>query len=507
MPPPRLTIQALEKSFGANRVLRRLDLTIAPGEIHALVGGNGAGKSTLSKIIAGIATADAGELRLDGAPYRPATRLAATAAGVVMVLQELNVLPTLSVAENLFLSNLPRRGGVIVNRRELQSRARLALGRVGLTHLDPDTPAAALGIGHQQLVEIAAGLAQSCRLLILDEPTAALTQGEIETLFRLLAELRAHGTSVLYISHRLNELAGLADRVSVLRDGQLVAMLPIADTTHDRLIELMSGTKTAPAARAAVGSAAGQLALQLRSVRIGTAVRDVSLELHSGEILGLGGLVGAGRTELLRVIYGADRRDGGEMFLGADRRPFAPRSPADAVAAGFAFVPEDRKQHGILAPRSVRENANLARLASRHLWLRAVDGTAEAAATSRVVDSLAVRCTSAEQPIAELSGGNQQKLVVGRWLGREVRIWLLDEPTRGVDVDARRRIYALLAERAAAGEAILVASSDYEELATLCHRVLVMSNGGITAEFAAADLRPDTFMAAAFRGFASTTAA
>ncbi|HVU24362.1 MAG TPA: sugar ABC transporter ATP-binding protein [Opitutus sp.] len=507
MPPPRLSIRALEKSFGANRVLRRLDFDLAPGEIHALVGGNGAGKSTLSKIIAGIEHPDAGQVQLDGTDFRPANRLAARAAGVVMALQELNLLPTLSVAENLFLADLPARFAGVLDRRALDSRARAALHNVGLAGLYPATPGAALGVGQQQLVEIASGLAQSCRLLILDEPTAALTHGETETLFRLLAELRASGTSILYISHRLNELAALADRVSVLRDGQLVATLPVAEANHNRLIELMAGAAPATAAPAETRGDAGDVALELRDVRVGTAVRGVSFALHRGEILGLGGLIGAGRTELLRAIHGADRSDAGAMSLGADRKPFAPRSPEDAIADGFAFVPEDRKQHGLLAALSVRENAGIARLASPRRWLRAVDRAAEAAATTRIVDELAVRCTNPEQPVAELSGGNQQKIVVGRWLGRDVRVWLLDEPTRGVDVDARRRIYALLAARAAAGEAVLVASSDYEELATLCHRVLVMSHGLITGEFTAATLRPDAFMAAAFHGFAGTAAA
>ncbi len=503
-PAARLTVRALKKSFGANTVLRGLDLELAAGEIHALIGGNGAGKSTLSKIIAGLETRDSGELLLDGAPYVPISRRAAQAAGVVMVLQELSVLPTLSVAENLFLGELPARFGGVIDRVKLSAAAHTALARVGLRALNPDTSAGALGVGHQQLVEIAAGLAQECRLLILDEPTAALTGSEIETLFTLLRALRAKGTSLLYISHRLDEIATLADRVSVLRDGQLVATVPVREASRDRLIELMAGAPV-PASIASTRRTSGPLALRLRNIRVGGAVRDVSLDLHAGEIVGLGGLVGAGRTELLRAVFGAEPLDGGNISLGPDGEKFAPRSTRDAVTRGFAFVPEDRKHHGIFARLGVHANASIARLRARHFTPGVVDDTAARADTDRLLAQLQVRCTSADQPVAELSGGNQQKVVIGRWLRRDVRIWLLDEPTRGVDAPTRRSIYQLLRERAAAGEAILVASSDYDELATLCDRVIVLSNGRAGGEFTAAELTPETFMAAAFRGFKAPT--
>lgn len=499
MSVPRLTVHALNKAFGVNRVLRDLELDLGCGEIHALVGGNGAGKSTFSKIVAGIERADAGQLRLDDTPYAPTNRRQAAAAGVVMVMQELNILPTLTVAENLFLQDLPARRGVLDFRR-LHDRARSALDRVGLGSLDPATCAGELGIGQQQLVEIAGALTQHCRVLILDEPTAALTHGETLTLSRLLTDLRAAGTTILYISHRLEEIARLADRVSVLRDGRLVTTLPVAAAPRSKLIELMAGTSAPDSAPAARLGRSGEVVMSVRDLHAGTAVRGVSLKLHRGEILGLGGLVGAGRTELLRALYGADPIAAGEVQLLGSATRFSPRSPADAIARGFALVPEDRKQHGILAPLSLRENVALPSLHTRS-GLGLVDALAENARTVRLIDALAVRCVDADQPIAELSGGNQQKLVVSRWLDCGVRIWLLDEPTRGVDVDARRRTYALLAERAAAGDAMIVASSDFEELAALCHRVLVMSQGTITGEFTPATLTPDAFMSAAFRGF------
>jgi ribose transport system ATP-binding protein len=503
MPTPRLAIRALKKSFGANVVLRGLDLELAPGEIHALIGGNGAGKSTLSKIVAGIETRDAGELLLDGTAFTPASRRAARAAGVVMVLQELSVLPTLSVGENLFLHSLPSHYGGVLDRSRLRAESRAALARVGLAGLDPDAPAVTLGLGHQQLVEIAAGLAQECRVLILDEPTAALTGAEIDTLFTLLRELRAKGTSLLYISHRLDEISALADRVSVLRDGQLVATLPARETARERLVALMAGEAAVGPVTRDSGARRGELALRVVDLQAGPAVRGVSLELHAGEIVGIGGLVGAGRTELLRAIFGADRFERGSLELGPRQVKFAPSSTREAVAAGFAFVPEDRKHHGLFAPLSVQINASLARLPLRRVIPGWLDRRAETGETAGLLEQLQVRCTAAAQPIAELSGGNQQKVVIGRWLRRDVRVWLLDEPTRGVDVTTRRAIYALLRERAADGAAILVASSDYEELATLSDRVIVLSRGQIAGEFTSANLTPASFMAAAFHGFAA----
>jgi ribose transport system ATP-binding protein len=500
MPISRLAVRALKKSFGANAVLRGLDFDLAPGEIHALVGGNGAGKSTFSKIVAGLEPRDAGQVQLDGVAFAPSSRRAAQAAGVVMVLQELSVLPTLSVGENLFLHALPRRWAGLIDRPRLRCAARAALDRVGLTTIAPEVSAATLGVGRQQLVEIAAGLAQECRLLILDEPTAALTGAEIETLFALLRELRARGTSLLYISHRLDEIGILADRVSVLRDGQLVATLAARDAPREQLIALLAGDSLATAGPAAAGPR-GNLALRVRDLHAGPAVRGISFDVHEGEIVGLGGLVGAGRTELLRAIFGADRIGRGTLALGPGQPAYAPASTREAVMAGFAFVPEDRKQHGLFAPLSVRTNASIARLPRRGGlpgWLHA---EAEAAEVEGLLGDLQVRYADAGQPVAELSGGNQQRIVIGRWLRRDVRIWLLDEPTRGVDAAARRAIYALLRARAEAGAALLVASSDYEELTTLCDRVIVLSHGVVGGEFARGTLTPAAFTTAAFAGF------
>lgn len=502
MLPLRLQIRSLRKAFGANLVLQDLELELAPGEIHALIGGNGAGKSTLSKIVAGLMPADAGEILLDGARFAPASRREAQAAGVVMVLQELSVLPTLSVAENLFLGDLPSRGGLL-DRPRLLREARVALARVGLERVDPAASAGTLGVGHQQLVEIAAGLAKECRVLILDEPTAALSGAETKTLFDLLRALRAAGTSVLYISHRLEELEPLADRVSVLRDGKLVATVGARDTSRQELIRLMAGAMSSRPPAAALRRSADTWALRVRGLRVGSAVRGVDLEVGQGEIVGLGGLVGAGRTELLRAVFGADARSAGEVFLSGESRAFAPATTGEAVARGIGFVPEDRKHHGIFSSLAVRVNAGIAALPRRRAWSGLVDTGAEPGIMADLLDRLQVRFAGLEQPIAQLSGGNQQKIVIGRWLRRDMRLWLLDEPTRGVDVAAREGIYSLLRAQADAGAGLLVASSDYEELAQLCDRVLVMSNGRITGAFTRETLNSEAFMAAAFAGFAS----
>lgn len=498
----RFAVRGLCKAFGANQVLVGLDLDLSAGEVHALVGGNGAGKSTLSKIIAGLEARDAGALLLDGEPYEPANRREAQADGIVMVLQELSVLPTLSVAENLFLGALPRHWLGWLDRSRLHVAARVALDRVGLSGLDPSIPAGALGVGYQQLLEIAAGLAQDCRLLILDEPTAALTGAEVATLFTLLRALRDRGVTILYISHRLDEIAALADRVSVLRDGQRVATLPAQDAFHEKLVALMAGSAGEAQASSVRSLPRQRTALQLRGICAGRAVRQVSLTVNEGEIVGLGGLVGAGRTELLRAIFGADPMESGEILLGPDQRALRQHSPRLAVAHGLAFVPEDRKHHGIFGPLSLQANLGVTGLPRWPRLRGIVDAGTERAQTDATLARLQVRCTGRGQAIAELSGGNQQKLVIGRWLNGAVKVWLLDEPTRGVDVVARRAIHDLLRDRAAAGEALLVASSDYDELAALCDRVVVLSNGQVTGHFTRSELQPAAFMVAAFAGFA-----
>jgi ribose transport system ATP-binding protein len=492
---PLLTVRGLHKRYNVP-VLVDFDFDLRAGEVHALVGGNGAGKSTFARILAGLTQPDRGEMKLAGRALHCASRREATADGIVMVLQELNVLHTLSIAENLFLERLPRRG-VWIDRHALHEMARAALARVGLEHIDPDEPAASLGIGHQQLVEIAAALAQECRVLILDEPTAALTAGEADELFRRLEILKASGVGIIYVSHRMDEIRRIADRVTVLRDGRHIATRERAASDSAELIDLMTGGTTAHARAARVSSATDRVALAVCGLHAGRAVRGVDLHVHAGEVLGLSGLVGSGRTELLRAIFGAAPRDAGEILVNG--KLVRIEDPADAVAAGIGMVPEDRKAQGLLLARSVAHNASLGslRMLARLGWL---DDARELAAVEAQFTRLSLKCDHHGQPAAELSGGNQQKAVLARWLLRDVDVLLLDEPTRGVDVAAKAVVYELLAELAAAGKAIVVVSSETPELMAVCDRIAVMAAGRLVAEFAAGAWSEEALNRAAFSG-------
>jgi ribose transport system ATP-binding protein len=406
----------------------------------------------------------------------------------------------------------------------LRAQARHALARVGLEGLDPATPAGGLGVGQQQLVELAGALARNCRILILDEPTAALTEPETERLFDNLRRLQAAGVGIIYISHRMDEICRIAGRITVLRDGRRIA-------THERggdgsspqavnsspgwgravptpaaLIREMVGHDL-PARRAGKAPASGAAApdreaaaLRVRGLCAGARVRDVTFDVRHGEILGLAGLIGSGRTETLRAIFGADAKQAGEVFVGTSPQPVAIGQPADAVRAGLGMVPEDRKQDGLLMAQSVRVNTTLATL-SRHvrgLWL---DRSAETRTTDFLCRRLAVNCASSEQAVGELSGGNQQKIVIARWLARDCRVLLFDEPTRGIDVAAKETIYQLLRDLAAEGKGVLVVSSELNELMELCDRILVMSAGRIAAEFLPGEWTQEKITQAAFSGF------
>jgi ribose transport system ATP-binding protein len=491
---PLLEARGLCKSY-AVRVLDKFDLDLRPGEVHALMGANGAGKSTLARILCGLTPADAGTMRVAGSLHAPRTRREAEAAGVVMVLQELNVIRTLTVAENLFLDRLPRRLGM-VDRKTLERRAAEALARVGLHDVPPRTPAGQLGVGQQQLVEIAGALARDCRVLILDEPTAALTDPEIGLLFANIRRLQDEGVGILYISHRMDEIRRIADRITVLRDGKRVAAHPAGDVTPRQLVREMSGHDLPMRDRSA--AVHGAPALRVGKLSRGERVREVGFTLHQGEILGVAGLIGSGRTEMLRAIFGADRAESGSVRVGeGERRRFA--SPSQAVAAGIGMVPEDRKQDALLLPQPLRVNATLASL-SRHArggWLRT---ESETAAATAMCDRLGLQCSGVEQAAVELSGGNQQKLAIGRWLERDCDVLLCDEPTRGVDAAATDAIHALLRKLARTGKGILVVSSELEELMSLCDRILVMSAGRIVAEFAAGEWTHEEINAAAFSG-------
>ena len=498
---PLLRASGLAKAY-STPALVDASFDLQGGEVHALVGENGAGKSTLSQILAGLVNPDAGNMRLAGEAYAPRGKADAAERGVAIVLQELNLVDTLTVAEQVLIGGWPHRFG-FVDRGALDEQARAALARVGLERLDPEQTVASLGVGQRQMLAVAGALARPCRLLILDEPTAALTEHEAERLFVEIERLKAEGAAVLYVSHRLEEVRRLADRVTVLRDGRMVATRERAEVRIPELVQLMvgrdSGIRESVHAERTRGS---EPVLRVRGLRRGRALRDVGFELWEGEILGLAGLMGSGRTETVRVLFGAERAESGQMEQRGRRSDRLFRSPRDAVRHGIALVTENRQAEGLLLPLSVRANLTLTRLPdlSRRGFVRR---GAETAAAESLKSRLAVKCATVEQPVGELSGGNQQKVVLGRWLDRDFHVLLCDEPTRGVDVAARSEIHGLLRELARSGKAVLVVSSEIEELQALCDRIVVLSAGAVAATFERGRFDRNAILEAALRGHAA----
>ncbi|WP_084161656.1 sugar ABC transporter ATP-binding protein [Paraburkholderia bannensis] len=509
-----LTVTGVGKTY-EQPVLADVSLALRAGEVLALTGENGAGKSTLSKIVGGLVTPTHGSMTLMGQPYAPGSRKEAEALGVRMVMQELNLLPTLSVAENLYLNHLPRAKALgwtgWIDRTRLREDARAAMAQVGLEAIDPDTLVGELGIGHQQLVEIARNLIGTegapLRVLILDEPTAMLTGREVELLFEQIARLKARGVALVYISHRLEELERIAQRVAVLRDGRLVREDAMANLTPDRIVALMVGRELGEQIDLGERRIGAPL-LKVDGLGRANVVRDVSFEVRAGEIFGVSGLIGAGRTELMRLIYGADVKDRGTVALasapGETPTPVQIGSPVDAVRLGIALITEDRKGEGLLLPQPIAANVSLGNVGAVSRY-GVVDAARENALASAQIDALRIRTAGPGQAVGELSGGNQQKVVIGRWLARrvsnDVRVLLFDEPTRGIDVGAKFDIYALMGALAREGRALVVVSSDLRELMLICDRIGVMSAGKMTAVFARGEWTQDALLGAAFAGY------
>jgi ribose transport system ATP-binding protein len=515
----------INKSFPGVQALSAVDFDLRAGEVHALVGENGAGKSTLTRIIAGVERPDSGRMELypvrkeknsNGVygqpppatsgtqPYQPNGRADAEAHGIRMVMQELHLISNLSVAENIFIEKLPNRFGII-DYAKLNGAAREIMKQVGLGDVAPDVPVGLLGVGQQQMVEIAAGLSRRCRILALDEPTASLTDREIELLFAQIRKLKAEGVGIIYISHRIEEVTRIADRVTVLRDGKVISTNPTSELGVSDIIRMMVG-RDLEHEQLRHSSKAGQAALRVVGLTIGEKVRDVSFEVRRGEILGVAGLMGSGRTETMRAVFGADRPDSGKIYLyGAGPRqsqsganePLEIRTPRDAVRNGIAFLTEDRKEQGLLPALAVRVNISLTRLrdVSRFGWM---DIAKERSVADRYIAALGIRCSSNEQTVGELSGGNQQKVVIAKWLYRDCDVLIFDEPTRGIDVGAKFEIYHMLAELAEKGKAVVVVSSDTKELMAVCDRIMVMSAGRVAATFARGEWSQEKIMSAAF---------
>jgi len=490
-----LSAEGLGKSYPGVEALAGVDLHLRRGRVHAMVGENGAGKSTLAKIISGLIRPDAGSISFGGDPYAPTGKSEAQRLGVRMVMQELNLIANLTVAENIFLHHMPHRLGVI-NYSGMNAAAAELMAGVGLAAIRPDQLVSTLGVGQQQMVEIAAGLSQQCRLLILDEPTAALTDAETDLLFRHIRKLKAGGVAVLYISHRLEEIRRIADTVTVLRNGRLVETRPVHETDTDTIIRWMVGRDLSEADPRRQQDP-GEVMLRVEGLCRGSAVRDVSFEARAGEILGFAGLMGSGRTETMRAIFGADRRDSGRVFLRGSDKPAAIRSPRDAVRRGVALLTEDRKNQALLLPLSVRVNATLTHLAGVTGLCGYIRPGAERAAIDRLIRMLSVRCSSCQQAAVDLSGGNQQKVVIARWIHRNSDVLIFDEPTRGIDVGAKFEIYNLLSDLAGEGKAVIVVSSDLKELLAISDRIAVMSAGRLAATFRRGQWTKDGIMAAA----------
>ena len=491
MSEPLVSMDGVAKSFPGVRALDGCSFELCAGEVHALVGENGAGKSTLMKVLAGVQRADAGTIRIAGREVAIASPRAARDLGISIIHQELSLLPHLTVAQNLFIGREPRRLRFLVDDRATIEQAGALLGRLGI-RLDPRARVGELSVARQQMVEIARALSLDSRVLIMDEPTAALTDAEVAELFRITRGLRAGGVGIVHISHRLEELPVISDRITVMRDGRTIETLATRDASIEQIIRLMVGRELDDAAPAIPDGPAREdgredgreeareIVLELRGVSRGRALRDISFVLRRGEIVGMAGLIGAGRTEVARAIFGADRIDAGEIRVRG--RTVRIRSPRDAVRHGIAYLSEDRKRFGLALSLDVESNLVLATLRRFVGWLGTVRTGGTQATARRYVDALRIRTPSLRQRARNLSGGNQQKIVIGKWLAAESEILLFDEPTRGIDVGAKREIHRLLDELAAQGKSILMISSELPEVLRMSHRILVMCEGRITGE-------------------------
>ncbi|MFZ0365058.1 MAG: sugar ABC transporter ATP-binding protein [Candidatus Cybelea sp.] len=489
-----LEMRGIGKRFPGVRALSDVSLTLRAGEVVVLVGENGAGKSTLMKILAGALQADEGEIFIDGSRVRIDTPQEAQRLGIGMIYQEFTLVPQLTVPENISLGAEPTRAGLI-DVRAVERRARAVLDELSL-ELPFDVPVSRLSVAQQQLVEIAKALAKAARIIVMDEPSAALSDREIERLFAIVRRLRENGAGVIYISHRMEELSRIADRVTVMRDGKVVETRDARDFTADEIVQAMVGRRLAAQfPDLPVVPSDAPVRLEVRGLQRDGVVNDVSFSVRAGEIVGLAGLVGAGRTEILRAIAGADAPDRGEIRIGG--RSLHAGRIGEAISDGIAFITEDRKAQGLVLGMTVRENVTLAHLAEFVDRDFLVDLARERAATTRMIDELQIRTPGTEQLVRNLSGGTQQKVVLAKWLLGDARVLLFDEPTRGIDVGAKAEIYKLMVELAVRGVAIVMVSSDLPEVLGMTHRVLVVRDGRIAAEFSKAEATPDRVIAVA----------
>ena len=483
---PRVQLQGISKSFPGVRALENVDFRLNAGEVHALLGENGAGKSTLIKIMTGAVSRDAGKMLLDGEPVEFASPAEARALGVSTVYQEVNLIPTLSVTKNLTLERQPRRYGLI-SWRQANERARERLKRLNLD-IDVERPLASYSVAIQQLVAIARSLEEDTRVLVLDEPTASLDAREAELLFDIMRDLKARGIAIVFITHFIDQVYQVSDRISVLRNGRLVGTAPTAELPRLKLISLMLGRELEHTeARRTIGAAAarGEPILAAEGVGRRRYMGNFDLQLRAGEVVGLAGLLGSGRTETCKLVFGAVHADAGRVRF--EGKPISIRSPRQAVRLDIGFCPEDRKAEGIIPELTIRENIVLA-LQVKRGWLRRLPHDEQERIATEMIKTLGIATPDADKPVGQLSGGNQQKVILARWLASKSRILILDEPTRGIDVGAHAEIVALIRQLCADGLALLVASSELDEIVTVSDRVEVLRDRHKVGEIAGADV-------------------
>lgn len=465
-----LELKGISKLYPGVRALNNISLSFRRGEIHALCGENGAGKSTLIKTISGAILPSAGEIIVDGKSFQYMTPSLSRENGIAVVYQEFTLVPVFTAAENIFMGGFLKKG-MAIDRKTMNEEAQKIFDRLGI-ELDPKAAVKDLTTGYQQIVEIAKAISRDAKILIMDEPSAPLTTNEVDAMFRIVRKLKEDGVTIIYISHRMDEIFELADRVSVLRDGEYITTKDINETDKDDLIRLMVG-RTLSQTYPKRDCMTSEVVLEAKSLS-GNGVKDISFQLHRGEILGFGGLVGAGRTELCEMIFGCYPIQSGELYLHG--KLIKPKSPANAVSHGIALVPEDRKKHGVIGIMTVGDNLTLSNLKNLERGV-AINQKKAVEYAQTQVDALEIKTPSLEQKAKNLSGGNQQKVILGRWLGPNPDILIFDEPTRGIDVGAKAEIYKLMSDFVASGKSIIMVSSDMEELLGMSDRLVVLTKG------------------------------
>lgn len=498
---PLISMINIDKSFPGVHALKKAKFELMPGEVHALMGENGAGKSTLMKILAGVYQRDGGEILLDGQPIEITSTRQAQELGISIIHQELNLMNDLTAAQNIFIGREPRKArGLYLDEAKLNADAAAIFAAMKL-NLDPRTPVSRLSVAKQQMIEIAKALSHRSRVLIMDEPTAALNDSEIADLFTIIRRLRSEGVGIVYISHKMDELKQISDRVTVMRDAEYVGTVPTVSTSVATIISMMVGRELNDVAPDVPDLSKAEVVLEVRGLKRGSEIRDVSFSLRRGEILGFAGLMGAGRTEVARAIFGADPLDAGEIHVHGKKANI--RSPQDAVRLGIGYLSEDRKNFGLSVSMDVQANVVMATLGRFTNAFGVLKEAAMHAATAGYINQLTIKTPSDKQEVRLLSGGNQQKIVIAKWLLRDCDVLIFDEPTRGIDVGAKAEIYKLLNALASQGRAIIVISSELPEVLRLSHRIAVMCEGRLTGILSANASQEQIMELATRRGVAA----